>query len=356
MYYFLLASNVDSKLADFIISSVNDYKNWIISFTELESYVFKIYEQNNTLEIRQATYFELITFIKFLESKKISLSQLQVIKNLSFFIRDWKCMIYNNNDFVEVSKKDTLISLRNYLARWVYDIVSNFMKIFVPDRNRYYDTFFSKIDLPINILKNKNYSELKNIYWNIAFYISDTKLNYDLSFMLDWYKKIVIKNINSEMWKWVFTFSSSKEASNFLLNHAGIWIILPYFEKFVEYRIYYLLWKNNKIKIYSVKKKNNKNLNDAFSNWKLELYKYLNVIREKVELSKIDKYFNFIEKVAKYNWHSIWVMEFIVTDENKCYLMEINHLWWLLITDNNDYKYLKQFYLDFYKININNPD
>jgi hypothetical protein len=277
-----------------------------------------------------------------------------LIRYFNLFIENNKCFIYIEDGVKRLTKKDYIISLRNYFYNWLYESLNYFTNLIIPDRENIFK--FDKLSVLNKILLNSDYSRLKKIYGDVSIIFVNNKNNikYIVSKLVLKYDKFVIKDINSEMGEWVYTFDKNSysfysKIYNFLeRKYLSPLLVFPYFDLGIEYRIYYSYF-NDKINIYSTKIKENNNLDEAFEKWSFHMYKNLDVTRDIFDKNNFTlKELNFIKEIIKLLWWNVWVMEFIKTKTWELYLMEVNHLWWLLLYDMIDIDNLNKFYQDIY--------
>jgi len=356
MYYFLLANNITQEEYLLIKNIFNQYVEGKITLHSIKKNYISLITNKNSRGINKASFFEFITFLHYIKTKKISPNNVILVKNFNLIISDNTCSIYIENKAMKISKSDTFISLRNYLFNWIYELLNYFTNIIIFDRKTCF--FFDKLSVINKILYKGGYHELKKIYGDISILrINSTEnLVKIVEFLQDKYYKFVIKTTNSEMGQWVYTFDTENKTLfelkiyNFLQKQIKKpLIIIPFFNIKTEYRVYYTYIKN-KIKFYSIKIKANKNLNEAFQKGQLALYKNLDVTRNIWEYKNFwEKKLDFLRKVITSVYWNVGVLEFIETENNELYLMEINHLGGLLPYDQQDLENLEEFYLDLYK-------
>lgn len=356
MYYFIVAENLNLTEYNILQELFDKYKKWIVSLSNIrDTYFHLIDNHDNSNSINKATFFEFISFLEYCRSKSINSNEIIIIKYFNLFISDNKCFINMKDELVELTKEDTLLSLRQYFKNWLYEVVNYFTNLVIPDKDNQFN--FDKLSVVNKILLNSDFNSLKEIYWDLSiFFINDKEnIRFIVSKLKEKYNKFVIKNIYSEMWKWVYTFDIDNISFEYKIykylenNYRNPLLVFPYFNLETEYRLYYdyFDWKIN---IYSVKLKENNNIEESFEKWNFHMYKNLDVTRDiydKKYFSKKEN--NYIENIIKLLWWKVWVMEFISTDKNDLYLMEVNHLWWLLLYDWQDVENLNQFYIDIYK-------
>jgi len=355
MYYFIVAENINLVKYNILQELFEKYKKWEVSLDNIrDTYFHLITNSNNENSINKATFFEFISFLEYCKSKKIDTDKIRIIKYFNLFISDNKCFLSFDGNMLKLTKNDILISLRQYFKNWLYEIINYFTNLIIPDKNNQFN--FDKLSVVNQILLNSDFDTLKNIYGDLSiFFVNDKEnIKFIVSKLIEKYKKIVIKDIYSEMWQWVYTFDIENidfysKIYKFLdSNYRKPLLVYPYFNLDTEYRIYYSYFDWN-IDIYSVKIKENNNVEEAFEKWNFHMYKNLDVTRDiydKNYFSQEEQ--NYVEKIIKLLWWKVWVMEFISTKGNDLYLMEVNHLWWLLLYDKQDVENLNQFYLNIY--------
>jgi len=356
MYYFIVAENIDWVEYNILQELFEKYKKWNISLDDIkDNYFHVISNHDNKNSINKATFFEFISFLDYCKNKSIDLKEVKVIKHFNLFISDNKCFLSLKDEVLELTKNDNIISLRQYFRNWLYEIINYFTNLIIPDKNNQFN--FDKLSVVNRILLNSDFYTLKNIYGDLSiFFINDREnVKFIVSKLKDKYKKFVIKNIYSEMWKWVYTFDTNNVSFEFKIykflenNYRNPLIVTPYFELDTEYRLYYdyFDWKIN---VYSVKIKENNNIDESFEKWNFHMYKNLDVTRNIYDKKYFSQQQNdYINSIIKSLWWKVWVMEFVVTEDNNLYLMEVNHLWWLLLYDKQDVENLNQFYLNIYE-------
>ena len=355
MYYFIVAENITWVEYNILQELFEKYKKWIVSLDNIRGTYFHLIDNyDNTNSINKATFFEFISFLEYCNSKSIDVETIKIIKYFNLFISDNKCYLSLRDEVIELTKNDNIISLRQYFKNWLYEIINYFTNLIIPDRDNQFN--FDKLSVLNKILLNSDFNKLKEVYWDLSiFFINDKEnIKFIVSKLRDKYKKFVIKNINSEMWKWVHTFDSNNISFDSKIykflenNYRNPLIVFPYFNLDTEYRLYYSYFDWN-INIYSVKIKENNNIEESFEKWNFEMYKNLDVTRDIYD----KKYFseqenNYIKYIIKLLWWKVWVMEFVSTKDNDLYLMEVNHLWGLLLYDKQDVENLNHFYIDIY--------
>lgn len=358
MYYFILAENIDKDEYNILIHLYSRLKNKEISLNDIKNnYIPRIDEKFRDWTINKATFFEFFIFLEFCETNKIDFSYVEPILDFNVVVSDNKMILFKNNNKIILTKKDFIVWLRNNFNNQLYEVFSNFTNIIIPDRKKIYR--YDKMSVISLILEKTNYSKISCIYWDISIlFLTNNDENVNIvNFLIEKYDKFIIKTINSEMGKWVYSFDKndsqfSYKIINFLKNHSNTKLplyIVPFFDIDTEYRIYYT-YINNQIKIYTWKIKNNNNLEDAFKKWKLEMYKELDVSFTYFEVDDFDKeHIDFVSEIIKLVWWKVWVLEFVKTKSNQLYLMEINHLWWLLTCNKKDIDNLSKFYMNLYK-------
>lgn len=358
MYYFILSEHIDEDEYKKLIHLYSMLKNKQISLNEIkDNYIPRIDEKFIDWTINKATFFEFFIFLEFCEKNKIDFLNVEPILDFNVVVNDNKMILFRNNEKFVLTKKDFVIWLRNNFSNQLYEIFSNFTNIIIPDRKKSYR--YDKMSVISLILEKTNYSKISDIYWDISIlFLTNNEENINIiNFLIKKYDKFIIKTIDSEMGKWVYSFDKNdpiffNKIINFLNDYSTTrqpLYITPFFDIEIEYRIYYT-YIDNKVKIYTWKIKNNNNLEDAFRKWKLEMYKELDVSFNYFEVDNFDKRnIDFVCEIIKLVWWKVWVLEFIKAKNNKLYLMEINHLWRLLTCNKKDIDNLSKFYMNIYQ-------
>ncbi len=354
MYYFLLAENMRLDEYNILTRLFSDLKKNKITLNKIiDVYIPRIDEKHIKWTINKATLFEFFSFLDYCLHNNISLEDIKPIKDFNVILTDWKVKLLNDYNRI-LTKKDYIIALRNNFNNQLFETFSLFTNIIIPDRKRKYD--FNKLSFISLLIKKYSFKKLKYIFWDISiiFLTNPIYIKYVRNILKDRYNKIVLKSSQSEMWKWVFTFNTKdiyydKKIDKILNSYIYKPIFtVPFFEIKNEYRIYYT-YIDKKLTIYTAKLKQNKNMEDAFNKWKLEMYKELDVSFTYFDKDKFtEEELKFIKTITKWVWRKVWVLEFIKTKDNELYLMEINHLWWLLTCNKKDIDFLWNFYNNLY--------
>lgn len=359
MYYFLIAENVSLDEYNLLTYLFSKLKKKEITFKEIiNKYIPRIDENYREWTVNKASFFEFFSFLNYCSKNNISFEEVIPIKDFNIIVIDWKLKLLNDYNRA-LTKKDYVISLRNYFDFQLFETLSLFTNIIIPDRKKKYD--FNKLSFISLLLKNYSFKKLKYIFWDISIIFLTNKdyIKYVKNILKDKYGKFVIKSIFSEMWKWVYTFDTKdidydkkieKILGSYLFKPL---FIVPFFEIKKEYRIYYT-YIDKKMIIYTAKYKNNKNIEEAFKKGTFEMYKNLDVSFTYFDKNKFTKeQLEFIELIVKWVWWKVWVLEFIQTKNNELYLMEINHLWGLLTCNKKDIDFLNKFYTTIYSNLLN---
>jgi len=354
MYYFLIAENVSLEEYDLIIELFNKLKDKKITLHEIfDIYIPRIDDNYRNWTINKASFFEFFSFLNYCNTNNINFGKVKPIKDFNIVLVDWKLILLNDNNKV-LTKKDYIITLRNLFYMQLFETLSLFTNILIPDRKENYE--FNKLAFIYLLFKNYNFKKIQYILWDITIIFITNKdyITYVKDILKDKYDKFVLKSITSEMWKWVYTFDINKEnydqqITEILNSYLYMsMFVIPFFDIEKEYRLYYT-YINWKIIIYTAKYKHNENIKEAFEKWSFEMYKNLNVSFSYFDKDNFtNKQLSFIENIIKWVWWKVWVLEFIQTKDNELYLMEINHLWGLLTCNKKDIDFLNFFYNNIY--------
>ena len=354
MYYFLIAENVNLDEYNLLTHLFSELKNKKITLEKIiDKYIPRIDENYREWTVNKASFFEFFSFLHYCVKNNINLEDVYPIKDFNLIMIDGKLKLLNDYNKV-LTKKDFIVSLRHNFKYQLFEICSLFTNIIIPDRKKYYE--LNKLSVVTLLLKKYSFKSLKNIYWDISIIFISNKdyIKYIKNILKSKYRKFVIKSISSEMWKWVYTFDV--EDKDFdkkiekILNYYIFYplIVVPFFNIKKEYRLYYT-YIDKKVVIHTAKNKNNKNIKEAFKKWTFELYKNLNSSFSYFDKDKFtERQHKFLEKIIRWVWWKVWVLEFIHTKDDKLYLMEINHLWWLLTCNKKDIDFLNNFYNTLY--------
>lgn len=370
IYYFL--NNVSKESFDLYLSKFELLRN----FSDVNSIVSTNYAKigyNPEWTINDANFLEALSFIEFIKNK-FKLSYNELLKYIDF-IHDENFFIYNEKVFSQNK-------------HWIQEINTNSQKVyFVTSRDFFTSPFFlilnslCKINNNIHIVKfnirlnkwsyndkayylSKLYKLRKKLLWEIIVPLfqnreyNSVKLFFKEVQKLIW-DKIIIKKNFWDMWIWLKALDLRKLKkkdidllkTNFFSenNNNFTWLyIVPFIDIKKEYRIYYRYDKNkDKVTIYSVKNRINKNIEEIFTKSSLKIYEKIDVewhYNDKKTLEK--KYIDKINKICKITKDNIWVLEFFEDNTWKIYFCEINSLWWSLIFSWQDEKDMIKYYID----------
>ena len=281
MYFFLLASNITDDEFNYIREIFVWLKKKNISLDDARR-TFYLIEKGNKNGFIKSSFFEFLSFLEYCELNNVNLEEVVVIKNFDTIVNDKaQLILFTDDGKFNLTKKDYVISLRTYFNNNLYEFFSKFTNIIVPDKESC--KWFCKLAV-LSSFYNKDLWLVSKIYGSTSvLFLTSMKFAYEIIKYLKWkYNKLVIKLQYSEMWKGVFTFDTTSSNFNikfldFLKAHLfKPLIVTPYYTIAKEYRVYYT-YVDNVIAIYSVKIKNNKNIDEAFDKGKLELYSFLDV-------------------------------------------------------------------------------
>lgn len=320
--------------------------------------------------INDAAFLEALIFLKeFLKKNMWAIKDIEWIREKNFVLYMNDIYMFNEESWV--------------LQKW--------KKVFVTSRDSWYNPFFlclneiSKYNEDIKLLK-PNLKELKWMYfdkwyftskllynwskylWKVAFPLMMKKDSDSIKSLLlfinsKFWDKIVIKWAMWEMWNQVRAIRLSDhdidklakdlEKKYFYLN--CYWFNVPYFVEYYdiknEFRIYYTRdYYNNKLKVFSVKKKNNEIIWewDIFSKDSLAMYKDINVTRSIWDIDDFKVRYKYIidslDEISSTLTLETWVIELADLWEKGVKFIEVNQLWWSLMFPWKDEEKMKDLY------------
>ena len=276
-----------------------------------------------------------------------------VYENWEWLEQEWDTLFATSRDtwyhpfflhIEELSKKKTDIYILKpnlYINNWMYN-------------DKWY--FLSKF-----VWKETNYQ------WNVVFpFIMDISKN-SIFQLLDFVKnniwnKVVIKSVMWEMWYNVKALNLQsydevivkKIIEKFFISDC-YWFNVPYFVEYWDIKNEFRLYYNrdvltNKLKVYSVKKKNNYIKGDwnIFSKDSFAMYKDIDVVRSFRKIEDFYKDFSYVidalDDISKYLWLETWVIELAELNDKSIKFIEVNPLGWTLLFPGDDEKRIEEFY------------
>ncbi|NDK08141.1 hypothetical protein EOM39_02740 [Candidatus Gracilibacteria bacterium] len=370
IYYFL--NNVSKESFDLYLSKFELLRN----FSDVNSIVSTNYAKigyNPEGTINDANFLEALSFIEFIKNKfKLSYNELlkyiDFIHDENFFIYNEKVFSQNKHGIQEIntnSQKVYFVTSRDFFTSPFFLILNSLCKInnnihivkfnirlnkWSYNDKAYYLSKLYKLrkkllgEIIVPLFQNREYNSVKLFFKEVQKLIGDKiiiKKNFgDMGIGLKALDLRKLKKKDIDLLKTNF-FSENNN------NFTGLYIV-PFIDIKKEYRIYYRYDKNkDKVTIYSVKNRINKNIEEIFTKSSLKIYEKIDVewhYNDKKTLEK--KYIDKINKICKITKDNIGVLEFFEDNTGKIYFCEINSLGGSLIFSGQDEKDMIKYYID----------
>lgn len=341
----------------FLFDEKKVFEIWKYSMKMWEPYDWRIYD---------VAVLEIFLFYNYLIKKWYKKSDIEILSNKSMFI-----------------KNDDLYKIENWkIIKLETDNVWFFSTRAINWNNPFFFLLRKIIEKKGWIMKRTN-SENSCIYWKGKFYALNFLYNKRNKFIGDiiipykiteenyiifkdylknnFSKKIVIKRDFSCAWQWVYVIDTenfdSKQNDKFNIamknkdiHYKGVYIT-PYYEFEEEYRFYFTK-HNDKIKIYSFKKKKiMSSIQDIIKADTFQYYKNVKIKWEYVEKKywkEYKKIFNLASKYLKKLEYSTGTLEFWKTIDWKIIFFEVNPMSATLCYRWEDEENMNNYYLGIY--------